>query len=242
MEDLYSKFLELLPAASPDSMDKFIQAINAEKVKRKPPKPQLQDFVEYIPTFTSEEELLKSLVTECEDITKELNEDSSLKTQWLCSSNEPYVYSDKMPVHNPKNINEFPNIVKLMNILNSSEKVNGPLDSCLVLKYTDSSAHLRKHSDNEPLMDQTKSICTFSLGATRTIEFYSKAGRSKLVTSHKMENNSLTIMRPGCQQKLLHKVRAENGRSNLSQVRYSISFRAICKDKPVINNDDTPDH
>lgn len=31
MDDLYLHFLDLLPAAIPDDMEKFIQAINAEK-------------------------------------------------------------------------------------------------------------------------------------------------------------------------------------------------------------------
>ena len=213
-----------------------------KKMKREPPKPQLQDFVEYIPTFTSNEELLTSLLNECEDLTKDLNAGSNLKTQWLCSKNEPYIYTDKEHIHNPKNINDFPNIVKLMNLVNTNDKVDGPLDSCLVHKYTDYSAHLRKHTDDEPLMDQSKSICTFSLGATRTIAFYSKGSKSKMVTSHRMEHDSLTIMKPGCQQNLLHKVRAESDRSNKNQVRYSISFRGICIDKPIVINNASGEH
>ena len=69
--------------------------------------------------------------------------------------------------------------------------------------------------------------------------FYNKSGRSKLITSHNMEQDSLVIMKPTCQQKLLHCVRAEKTRTTKSQakVRFSISFRAICPDQ----SDNTPD-
>ena len=100
-------------------------------------------------------------------------------------------------------------MINLMSLVNVSETTTGTLDSCIVLKYPNPSTSLRVHSDDEQLIDQNASICTYSLGSTRTIEFYSKSGKSKLVTSHSMAQDSLLVMRPGCQQELLHCVRAE---------------------------------
>ena len=188
-----------------------------------------------MPNFTNDKDLIDLLLGECEDLTK--NSKNGVNTHWLCSKPEPYIYPDKNPVHSPKDINDFPTICKLMNLVNSSDKIDGPLDSCLVLKYSDSAAALREHADDEKLIDQNKSICSFSLGATRTIDFYNKSGRSKLITTHNMEQDSLVIMKPSCQQKLLHCVRADKTRSTKSQVRFSISFRAICLDESA----NTPD-
>ncbi len=149
------------------------------------------------------------------------------------------------PVHAAKDIAEFSAINKLLSIVNASSEVTGPLDSCLVLKYNSNASALSLHSDAEKHIDQEKSICSFSLGCERTLEFFDNATvkRPKAVKSIRMKNNSLVIMRPGTQQNLKHTVRAEKNNKDSdskSQVRYSLSFRAIKQTKAPISAPTVP--
>ena len=155
-------------------------------------------------------------------------------TQWISPSEEPYIYPDSNPVHKSKDINEFKAIKELLSKVNESSAVSGPLDSCLVIKYNTQEASLSPHADDEPYINQDKAICSFSMGCDRTIEFFKKSARTKLVKKIKMENNSLVVMRPGTQQNLVHCVRKEpttrTSKTDVGpQLRYSLSFRAITK-------------
>ena len=158
MEDIYNKLLEFLPTATSDMLDKTILTLNEEKEKRTPPKPNLKDYVEYVPEFTSDNVLIQAVLDECEELTKNSTSDSTPNTHWLCHKDEPYIYPDKNPIHKAKDIKEFPNIINLMSLVNASEKTTGTLDSCLVLKYPSPSTSLRVHSDDEQLIDQHASI------------------------------------------------------------------------------------
>ena len=189
-------------------------------------------FVDYIPDFCSDSELLAAVREECDQLKlKPSGRDSSSPgTQWLSTSSEPYIYSDSDPVHNALPISSFPSITKLLDLVNLSTEVVGPLDSCHIVKYESDNASLRLHADDEPFIDQNKTICAFTLGCDRTIEFYTKSKRPKHVIKFRMEENGMVIMRPGAQQNLKHCVRAEV-RNSVSdkpqgQVRYSLSFRA----------------
>ena len=115
-------------------------------------------------------------------------------------------------------------------IVSASAAVTGPLECCLVLKYNSDTSALSLHDDAEVFIAQDKAIAVLSLGRERTIEFFDKAvKRPKAVKSIRMKNNSLLIMRPGCQQNLKHMVRAETSKDTepVSQVRYALSYRAI---------------
>ena len=145
-----------------------------------------------------------------------------------------YIYNDTNPVHSPQDISGFPCIKQLLGLVNSSTEITGPLDSCLVIKYKTNKSKTSVHNDAEEIIDQEKSICSFSLGCERTLEFYEgTSGKPKCAKEIRMKNNSLVVMRPGTQQNLRHGVRAEpatKGNAEKSdQVRYSLSFRAIVK-------------
>ena len=93
-------------------------------------------------------------------------------TQWLSPVNVPYIDPDTNAVHEAKDLKHFPAISKLLESINSQPIINGPLDSCLVHKYASNATSCSSHADDEDLIDQSKSICTFSLGAVRTLEFF----------------------------------------------------------------------
>ncbi len=104
-------------------------------------------------------------------------------------------------------------------------------------KYNTNQASLSLHADNEVFIDQDKAICSFSLGCERTIEFWEQGRKPRKVKDIRMTHNSIVIMKPGTQQNLKHCVRAElmnnsKGKQK-SQVRYSLSFRAVAKSSPT---------
>ena len=95
------------------------------------------------------------------------------------------------------------------------------MDCCLAMRYNNNQSSHRPHSDNEhDIIDQTVSICTFSLGSSRTIEFFTEERTPNLVCRQRLDNNSLLIMRPGTQQKMKHTVRAIPSINETNEVRY----------------------
>ena len=227
------QILDHVSTATTSDLHQILSAVQNELPKREG---KSANYVEFIEDFCSDTDLLNNVWTECESL--ELGTKANkVSTQWLSCSNEPYVYNDSNPVHKAKDIKEFPHIHKLLGLVNNSTEVTGPLDSCLILKYSSNKASLRPHADDEPFIDQDKSICAFSIGCERTIEFWEKSRKPKLVKKCRMKNNSMVIMRPGTQQRLEHSVRSEPGQQppDTPQVRYSLSFRAVSKpvDVPV---------
>ncbi len=223
------QLLNDIPSASTEELYQILAAVQTELPKRKGLN---NKYVEHIKDFCQDEKLLENVLKECESL--DLNSKrTKTALQWLSTSSDPYVYPDATPVHPAKDISQFPSINKLLSLVNQSTEVIGPLDSCLILKYNSGQSSLSLHADDEPSIDQDKSICSFSLGCERTIEFYEKGKKPKRVKDIRMTNNSLVIMRPGTQQHLKHCVRAEcskDSKDNVqSQVRYSLSFRAITK-------------
>ena len=203
---------------------KLVKAVEVELLER-------EKFVEYIPNICDKDTLI-SIWSECKALKLPDNSRKS-SSQWLCPVNIPYIYPDTNPVHNPVDITLFPGISKLLDQLNSDSRFVGPLESCLVLKYSSNSASLSPHADDEVCMDQLKSICNFSIGATHTLEFFEKYGNKpgaagKAVKSVEMENNSVVHMKPGTQQILKHMVRkAEPLQDNRDEQRFSLSFRSL---------------
>ena len=224
----------MLAAASVDELNSMLSAVKTEITKRQP---SAKDMVEIIPNFCTDKDFIQDLWEECESLHLSGSK-NKVATQWLSPTSDPYIYSDINPVHTAKDISLYPNICKMLSFVNLSEAVDGPLDACLVLKYPSPSAVLRPHADDEPLIDQTKPICPFTLGSTRTIEFFTRGKKSKCAVQHKLDNGSLLVMKPGTQQILDHCVRAERKNSSASSadgVRYSLSFRAI-NTKPIAQN------
>ena len=226
------QILHHLPSLPTKELLQILTVIQTELPKREG---QNSTFVEHITNFCPDNTLLELVLGECESM--ELSgKRTKAATQWLSSSSEPYIYPDSSPIHAAKDITGFPNISKLLSLVNESTEVNGPLDSCLVTKYNTNQASLSLHADNEVCIDQGKSICSFSLGCERTIEFWEQCRKPRKVKDIRMTHNSIVIMRPGAQQNLKHCVRAELNNNSKdkkeSEVRYSLSFRAVAKSTP----------
>lgn len=223
-----NSFKNLLTTLSLEELNGLLNDVKTEISTRQP---EPKDLVEFIPNFCTDSVLMEQLWDECESLNLHC-EKNKVGTQWLSPTMEPYIYNDVNPIHTAKDIKQYPAICKMMSFVNLSEAVDGPLDSCIVLKYPSTSAILRPHADDEPIIDQTKSICPFSLGTSRTLEFFITGKKSKLAVKHRLDNGSLLIMKPGTQQLLNHCVRAETAKApdpSHDGVRYSLSFRAINK-------------
>ena len=92
--------------------------------------------------------------------------------------------------------------------------------------YRNNKSTLRLHSDDEhEYIDQKSTICSFSIGATRDIEFCLKSipGSDPVITFN-MTEGSLVLMKPGCQQALKHRVPKRTGKIGM---RFSFSFRKL---------------
>ena len=126
-----------------------------------------------------------------------------------------------------KSISKYPNINKLLNMANAHiSDVNSALDCCNIICYSNDKKSLRLHSDNESSICQTHPIATFSLGASRRIEFVPIGSHhTRVVHSVDATNNSLYVMHPGCQSILKHRVLQGDSSGSENHIRYSISFR-----------------
>ena len=112
------------------------------------------------------------------------------------------------------------------------------LDCCNVICYSNDKKTLRLHSDNESSISQSHSIVTFSVGATRRIEFVPLgASHTRVVGSIDAENNSLYIMQPGCQSILQHRVLPGNTADCDEHIRFSLSFRKFKPESDCSNED-----
>lgn len=217
--------LKLIPDASDVELQKLLKATQCEVDARKN-----KNFVDYIPSYC-DEELIAAVLDECESLSLADN-GRKAAAQWLSPVNEPYIYIDANPIHHAIDINNFPSICRVLKMVNSDPRFHGELDSCLVLKYSSKATSVSLHADDEESIDQAKSICNFSIGSTRTLEFWSKDD-NKHVTSICMESGSVTHMKPGTQQALKHMVRGTKSKKDSPDVkphlRFSLSFRALAR-------------
>ena len=226
MNDLKGLHKSLNSIATKD-LQKLLSSIQLELVDR-----TKNDTVELIPNFCSDEVTLQAIWAECDSL-EFGNNTRKASAKWLSSNKEPYIYSDSDPVHPALGITNFPAIGKLMEQINADDRFTGPVNSALILKYSCESTSTSLHADDEDHLDQTKSICNFSIGSTRSLEFFDKANSRKAIKTIIMEDNSMTHMKPGTQQLLKHMVRGSTTKA--PGVRYSISFRALNKQQSRCN-------
>ena len=214
--------VKLLPSASTKDLENLLASVQKEMEYRR-----LNEFLDYFPGII-DATLAKEVYNECVSLNLPDSHRKS-ESQWLSKVNKPYIYADTNPIHHAKDITLLPSISKVMETFNS--RFNCKLDSCLVLKYASSSASTSLHADDEVTLDNSQPICNLSLGSTRKIEFLSNSG-GKLVREISMKDRSLVLMKPGTQQVMKHRVRAENTESE--SIRFSLSFRALAKRPPSL--------
>ena len=145
-----------------------------------------------------------------------------IKYQWLNSNNDPYSFGCKR--YNAKMISGFPFVYELLGKLNKELDCN--LNSCLIACYQSSDISGPLHSDDEDIMDQDHVVCNVSLGPKASLEFYEfdKSESDEPVATYQMENNSILMMLPGCQQQYKHKVILASD-TETQYPRFCLSFR-----------------
>ena len=230
-------FIGSINSISTYDLKKIQSAVKSELLEREKHK---RDFVEHFRDF-SDKETLDAVWSDCQSL---VLSDSKRKTasQWLSPINEPYIYHDSNPIHNAIDITQFNGISKLLHQLNSDPRVSGPLDSCLILKYNSNIASTGLHADDEDYLDQNKSICDFSIGSTRTLEFFDKTPKSRPVTNFVLTSNSVVHTKPGTQQLMKHMVRSEVGGKSAEPEKdlwYSLSFSGLTKLRSVSGSPNT---
>ena len=209
------------------SLNKDILDITTNTKPR--PNTNLSDFIDYTPNYLKDGDFINKISDEVTSLGL-INPENPEKvlTQWISPHEDPYVYGN-IP-HPSKAIEENPAILNLIENINSNDKTTKNMDACLSGCYTDHTASLRLHSDNEhKQIDQDSSIVIYSLGATRRIDFVAYGSKVPFL-SIDLEHNSLLIMKPGAQQLMRHKVDAS---PSITGPRHFLSLRHSLPRKPA---------
>jgi alkylated DNA repair dioxygenase AlkB len=155
---------------------------------------------------------------------------SKISTAFISSVEEPYIWeSQSGPIRNEAlKMNDYPVIKSVLEKVNAH--MGSDLNCCLVSRQPSGSAAIRLHDDNEVNMDQTEPICVISLGTKRKIEFVNQhqKGYKHTVLSLEPKENSMYVMKPGCQSLFSHRVRKDH---KIKDERISLSFRRFVSPK-----------
>lgn len=191
----------------------------------------LTHFVHHIDDMGIDSILSDGVEAELESL-KLKSKSDKVKTKWLSPSNEAYNYA--AVINNPTQISNYPNICKLMELVNSHTTTTRDMDSCLISCFSTSKAKLSLHADDEDLISQNSSICTVSFGAPRNLEFVhnnkkDKKGKRDVTADRSLPatHHSMNIMKPGCQAVLKHRIPKGTHIYGDSNIRYSLSFRKL---------------
>ena len=133
---------------------------------------------------------------------------------------ERYVYSKSTADLEPQPLASTV-ISDVLDVVNM--KLNMDYNSVLVNRYANKNVGLGWHQDNEDSIDQTRSIATLSVGATRRFWLADDNKRDEYV----LEENSALVMRPGLQITHFHRVCCGTATANQRGVRYSLTFRRL---------------
>ena len=200
---------------------------------------EMYSFVDHVQDLGIDQTLEQGILSELSSL-KLLSTSKKVKTQWLSPTNDKYKYGNVC--NNPKPINGFPCIAKLMDIVNAHPSTTRDSDACIVSCFSSSKAFLSLHKDNEALMSQTSSISTVSFGAPRKLQFVRDGkhridGKRDLTADIELDASHLTmnIMKPGAQSIMKHRVPAGDHVPDMSNVRYSLSFRKIISQSANLN-------
>ncbi len=207
---------------------------------------QISDFVQHIDNLNLDNELadevLKELATMNLTTRGKGGRPAKVLTKWLSPSSENYCYGKVC--NKPQPIADFPNIVKLMDIVNSTPSTSMDMNACLVSCMSTAASNLSYHSDNEALIAQDSDICTVSFGPPRTLDFVwnesNPRGRKGKPPppdyTIPANNHSMNIMKAGCQSMIQHRVPP----GKKGGVRYSISFRRIAQPQSIHGTSKSP--
>ena len=146
--------------------------------------------------------------------------------------NERYVYSKATVNLEPQ---PLPATVtnEVLGVVNS--RLNTDYNSVLVNRYANKNVDLGWHQDNEVNIDQSRSIATLSVGATRRFLLADVISDDDRRDELVLEENSLLVMRPGLQSTHYHKVCRGLTHHTQRGVRYSLTFRRL---EPSVSSPD----
>ena len=186
-----------------------------------------KDFVDFHSDFLVKDSVqYQTLISELESIGFKSSSDKA-ETTWLTSTGQNYEWfssNGHSTVKQPVDIGNYPGIVSLMNEINS--KFECKLNSCLASSYKTGGSATRYHSDDESSLDSSQGIYVVSFGASRTIDILQAAGNKRCNSNFFIEATdcSLYVMKSGCQEHFVHKVRAAR---SVKESRFSLSFRCM---------------
>ena len=242
MEDLLGKINSLLNEADSNiakSVKKHLLSQFHNELKKDAIqydlKSELPNLVQYFPGYldtNKDEVLLANIEIELDKIMKEnpskININKS-QTSSLWIGSVPYSYTGSS--HPIFDLTNNPAISDTMDHLNKDERFGG-FNSCLLINYPDEHAALSLHSDDEKdQLDLSHPIAIIHVGGSRDLEFYPKSylkshRHVKLapVKTVSKEHGSLTVMYPGCQEALCHRVAKS---SDKKPGCWALSFRKV---------------
>ncbi len=199
-----------------------------------------QDYVEYREHFfdNTDRDLL---LAECETLNFSRRAKSdAVQNRFLSSGKDPYNWNSSggQVVNNPLNFEKFPAIKRLLDKVN--QDFNCSLNSGLVSFYKNGTVNARLHRDDEASLDQSQPIIVLSIGAVRRVEFVDNNQESFRSNALVLEPKecSVYVMRPGCQERLRHRVRMDR---RIKESRISISFRAFIPESDRVAQVSNPD-
>lgn len=156
-----------------------------------------------------------------------------VQNKFISSLPEPYSWpSKKGPViNNPLELSKFPVIKRIMNQVN--QRFNCDMNSVLVSCYVRGEVNTGLHRDDEKSLDPKQPICVLSVGATRRVEWVAADKPTKYAADYRIDpaDCSLYIMKTGCQEDFLHRVRRDK---NVKSWRISLSFRCSVPEKSEV--------
>lgn len=223
------QFHDLLKSCSLDQKKQMLIALNnsiSNDIKSSiKSNINFDDYVEHIDQFVPCDFFDEELLTDITELGLFNKKSYKPATQWLSSDSRDYCFSDNEKLkHSPKEICDYPGVCKLMEMVNKEAKTTQDADAALVIVYNTKYSGIDFHNDGESLIDQNSSISTVSFGAPRTVEFCRRGSRPhKAEFSLEAKNHDLMVMKPGCQQNLVHKV----CQGSSDEFRVVISFRKL---------------
>ena len=139
------------------------------------------------------------------------------KVAWYGDPESVYSYSKKI-------MKPHPWIFFLTDIRKKIQnKLNKNFNSVLLNYYPDGGSGMGWHSDNEKELGLEPVIASISFGADRDFLFRNKVDKNKTINL-KLENGSLLIMNPGCQDNWAHSLPK---RRKIKSPRINLTFRYI---------------
>ena len=233
MESLLPQsFLDLLPSCSLEQKRAMFvhleKSIKSESKKLLSQSVDFSRFVEHVPHFLSTDFFDEEIFADITSLGLFKVTDKTV-SQWLSTDNRDYCFSDSPRFKHPaKPITDYPGICKLLKKVNDCSKTIQDLNAALIIVYNTKEAALNFHDDAEKLMDSRSSIATVSFGATRTLAFCRKGVPKQTEFSFPVSHHDMVVMKPGCQESLLHKViKGSDLPIKEDEWRICISFRKI---------------